>query len=349
MRKHLFLAIFTIFVLLACTITTSCAKKSYENESYKETIKELSVLLKNERTTPEARAAIINKIALTYFSNKKFTELIVYLTEWVENNPKDKFNAYWLYMVAQAYSQTNADPMAEFYYERIIKNYPDLVVQGQSIHFACLDNLIKISRNPDSRIKYFNQIINRFPSNVRITEMYMRLAREYETIGEWTKALKTYKIFVEQPDSASIQITDIPDAYNYAKTLIDFNNSPKDWTFKSLPALEAAIKDAIYRYQPKKLDTYRSRVNFFAVSWKQDENASTGQVDFSMANYMHGNRISFDKDLIPGPTEKEAYLRTTGWTTMPTWYFYFREVNFPADPDIHGTWEWAGIYIGDML
>lgn len=349
MRKHLFTAIIVIFVILSSIITTSCSKKSYKNEAYKETIKELEVLLKNERTTPEARAAIINKIALTYFSNKKFTELVVYLTEWVENNPKDKFNAYWLYMVAQAYSQTNADPMAEFYYERIIRNYQDLVVQGQSIHFACLDNLIKISRNPDSRIKYFNQIINRFPSNVRITEMYMRLAREYETIGEWTKALKTYKIFIEQPDSASIQIADMPDAYNYAKTLIDFNNSPKDWTFKSLPALEAAIKDAIYRYQPKRLDTYRSRVNFFAVSWKQDENASTGQVDFSMANYMHGNRISYDKELIPGPTANEAYLRTTGWTTMPTWYFYFREVNFPADPDIHGTWEWAGIYIGDML
>lgn len=349
MRKHLFTAFLAIFVILSSTITTSCSKKSYKDESYKKTIKELEVLLHNERTIPEARAAIINKIALTYFSNKKFTDLIVYLTEWVENNPKDKFNAYWLFMVAEAYSQTNADPMAEFYYERIIKNYQDLVVQGQSIHFACLERLIKISRNPDSRIKYFNQIISRFPSNVKITEMYMRLAREYETIGEWTKALKTYKIFIEQPDSASIQIADMPDAYNYAKTLIDFNNSPKNWTFKSLPALEAAIKDAIYRYQPNKLDTYRSRVNFFAVSWKQDENASTGQVDFSMSNYMHGNRISFDKELIPGPTVHEAYLKTTGWTTMPTWYFYFKEVNFPADPDIHGTWEWAGIYIGDML
>lgn len=349
MRKQTLKQIFAIFFLIIAILLTSCSKNSYKNESYKDTIKELTILLNNERTTPEAKAAIINKIALTYFSNKKFTELIVYLTEWVENNPKDKFNAYWLFMVAQAYTQTNADPMAEFYYERIIRNYSDLVVSGQSVHFACLENLIKISRNPDSRIKYFNQIISRFPSNVRLTEMYMRLAREYETIGEWKKALKTYKIFIEQPDSVSIQIADMPDAYNYAKTLIDFNNSPKDWTFKSLGELEKAIRDAIYRYQPKKLDTYRSRVNFFAVSWKQDENASTGQVDFSMANYMHGNRINCDKELIPGPTANEAYLKTTGWTTMPTWYFYFREVNFPADPDIHGTWEWAGIYIGDML
>ena len=341
--------IFTLFTIIYPILTFSCSKNNNSKESYQKTIEELTYLSNLERTTDDAKAAIMNSIAKTYLANGKDTQLILYLTEWVEEHPEDKFNAYWLLMVAHSYLNKNAEPMAEFYFERIIKNYPDLIVMGQSVHFLCLENLIKISRNPESRIKYFNQLINRFPSNVSITEMYMRLAREYEKIGEWTKALKTYNMFIEQPDSATIQIADIPDAYNYAKTLIDFNNSPKNWTFKSLGALENAIKEAIYRYQPKKLDTYRSKVNFFAVSWKQDENASTGQVDFSMGNYMHGNRITCDKELIPGTTPNEAYLRTTGWTTMPTWYFYFREVNFPADPDIHGTWEWAGIYIGDML
>lgn len=348
MKKiHVVLSAFSLFI---CSILAfSCSKRDLTQETYQKTIEELTYLSNLERTTDDAKAAMMNAIAKTYLANGRDTQLIVYLTEWVEEHPQDKFNAYWLLMVAYSYMNTNAEPMAEFYFERIIKNYQDLIVMGQSVHFLCLENLIKISRNPESRIKYFNQLINRFPANISITEIYMRLAREYEKIGEWTKALKTYNMFIEQPDSATIQIADIPDAYNYAKTLIDFNNSPKNWTFKSLGALENAIKEAIFRYQPKKLDTYRSKVNFFAVSWKQDENASTGQVDFSMANYMHGNRITCDKDLIPGPTPNEAYLRTTGWTTMPTWYFYFREVNFPADPDIHGTWEWAGIYIGDML
>lgn len=334
---------------LVLTVTVSCAKKKDKNEGIEANILAMQDLLLSENLTEEARYGIIKKIATTYLSNKQNAELIVYLTDWVESHPQDKFNAYWLLMVAHSYMQTNEDPMAEFYFERIIKNYQDLEVEGKSVHFLCLENLIKISHNSDSRIKYFNQLINRFPSSVSITEMYMRLAREYENIGEWTKALRTYNMFLEQPDAASIQITDIPDAYNYAKTLIDFNKSPKDWTFRSLASLEAAIREAIYRYQPNRLDAMRSKVNFFAVSWKQDENASTGQVAFSMGNYMHGNRITCDKELIPGPTPNEAYLRTTGWTTMPTWYFYFREVNFPADPDIHGRWEWAGIYIGDML
>lgn len=341
-------ALFSIFLILCPVLQTSCSKKSYTKVSYPESINEMKSLLKNKDLSAEGKYAVINKITTTLLAKEKHTELIVYLTEWVESNPDDIYNAYWLLMVAHSYHLTNSDPMAEFYFERIIKNYPDLIVKGQSVHFMCLENLIKISQNPDSRIKYFTQLIDRFPSSISITEMYMRLAREYEKIGDWNKALNTYIRFLDQPDSATIQIADIPDAYNYAKTLKDFNESPKDWTFKTLPALEKAVREAIYRYKPLLLDSYRSKVNFFAVSWKQDENASIGQVDFSMANYMHGNRISCDKELTPGPTTTEAYLRTSGWTTMPVWYFYFREVNFPADPDIHGTWEWAGIYIGEM-
>lgn len=340
---------FNILILAFVLLFLSCSNKNKQILNYQENINQMTLILKQKELSDDARYAIINKITTTLLNNNQHEDLIVYLTDWIESNPGDKFNSYWLLMIAHSYMQTNADPMAEFYFERIIKNYHDLQIKGQSIHFLCLENLIKISKNPNSRIKYFNQLINRFPSNVSITEMYIRLAREYETIGEWTKALRTYKMFLEQPDSATIQIADIPDAYNYAKNLIDFNNSPKNWTFKSLGALEKAVRDAIFRYQPVRLDTYRSKVNFFAVSWKQDENASSGHVDFSMANYMHGNRINCDKELIPGPTTNEAYLRTTGWSTMPVWYFYFREVNFPADPDIHGTWEWAGIYIGDML
>ncbi|MCI6442425.1 MAG: tetratricopeptide repeat protein, partial [Spirochaetia bacterium] len=46
----------------------------------------------------------------------------------------------------------------------------------------------------------------------------------------------------------------------------------------------------------------------------------------------------------------EAYLRTTGWSNyVNVWYLYFRKVNFPADPEIHGRWEWAGIYYGEKL
>lgn len=317
----------------------------------KQTQKELEALLQSPSDSSENRRyAIINKISAKWLADQKYNDLILYLTDHVERNPDDKYNAYWLLMTAYAYIQMRQDRVAEYYFERIIKNYPDLRVKDQSVHFLCLERLIQISTNHENRIQYFNTLINRFPSNVSITEMYVRLAREYEQIGEWTKALKTYTLFLEQPDASSIQITDMHDIYNYARNMIDFNNSPKNWTFKTLDELATAVKTAIYRYQPRKLDEYRSKVNFFTVSWRQDDSIPTGSVDFSMRNYMHGNRITVTEELIPGPTINEAYLKSKGWTlAVPTWYFYFRKVNYPANPEIHGTWEWAGIYIGEMM
>ncbi len=340
-----------VCLALFCGALFSCKNEnSAKAKAERENERAMEALLRQPDISNESRYAIINKITSKWLKEQKYDDLILYLADYVERNPDDKYNAYWLLMTAYTYIQLREERVAEYYFERIMRDYPDLKVKDRSIHFICLERLIQISTNHENRIKYFNTLINRFPSNVSITEMYVRLAREYEQIGEWVKALKTYTMFLEQPDASSIQITDMHDIYNYARNLIDFNNSPKNWTFKSLDALADSVKGAIARYQPRKLDECRSKVNFFAVSWRQDDSIPTGSVDFSMRNFMHGNRISVTEELIPGPSINEAYLKTKGWTlAVPTWYFYFRKVNFPADPDIHGNWEWAGIYIGEMM
>ncbi len=69
-----------------------------------------------------------------------------------------------------------------------------------------------------------------------------------------------------------------------------------------------------------------------------------------MRSFMRGNRIRYSAELDPSSSPTEAYLRTTGWSNyVNVWYLYFRKVNFPADPEIHGRWEWAGIYFGEKL
>jgi len=86
------------------------------------------------------------------------------------------------------------------------------------------------------------------------------------------------------------------------------------------------------------------------MSWKQDEIDPNAQEEFSMRNFMRGNAVKFSDSLDPDSTSTEAYLRTWGWNQyVSTWYLYFRKVNFPVDPDIHGNWEWAGIYVGEKL
>ena len=307
--------------------------------------------LLEDRTLPEqSRYAVINRIANNWYVAKDYTQLTLFLTDWVEKNPYDKYDAYWLLMVATTYLEQDAEPVAEYYFERILKNYPDLLVQGKSVHLSCLQHLIQISKTPANRIAYFNELVSRFPSDVSATEMYVRLAQEYEKEGEWNQVLRSYSQFLEQPDAATIQIAGIPDAYTTARQMVQFAKSSKDWTFESLDALETAVKNAITRYDARALDRYRSKVNFFAMSWKASESDANALEYFSMRNFMRGNRIRYAAELDESSNPNEAYLRTTGWSQyINVWYLYFRKVNFPADPEIHGRWEWAGIYYGEKL
>ncbi len=338
----LFLAV--TMVLSACRNTVS------ENQEIKQTQEQLQTLLQENYLSSEQKYAIVNKMAGNLLYTKDYQGAILFLNNWVEKNPDDKYNAYWLLMTAYSYMALNAEPVAEYYFDRILRQYSDLLVKGKSIHFICLQHLIQISKTPKTRIKYFNELINRFPKDINTTELYMRLATEYEKDSQWDMALKTCQLFLNQPDATTIQIPGEPDAYKDARHLIDFNNSSKDWTFESLAELETAVKKAIRNYDWRTLDKYRSKVNFFSMSWKQDENDANSQTEFSMHDYMRGNRIRFAENLDESSNENEAYLRTWGWSTyVNTWYLYFRKVNFPLDPDINGNWEWAGIYFGNKL
>ncbi|MDR1785066.1 MAG: tetratricopeptide repeat protein [Spirochaetaceae bacterium] len=345
MRK--ILCICLVLPLLAC----SCAKSGAVPSGKKDdTLAQFSRILQEQNLNRESRYTAIHGIAESYLAAKDYYNLILFLTETVEKDPGDMYNAYWLLMTAYAYMETGALPFAEYYFERVIETCGDLLIGDRSAHFLCLQNLIKISGNHQNRISYFNQLISRFPEEVNRTELYYRLATEYEQVGEWDAALKSYTLFLDQPDSPAIQIPGATDAYNHAKRLIDFNNSARDWTFESLEALETAVKNAITNYSYISLDRYRAKVGFFAMSWKQDATDPNSQANFSLRDFMQGNRIRYHTELDESSNPNEAYLRTWGWSQyISVWYLYFRKVNFPVDPDIHGRWEWAGIYYGEKL
>ena len=336
--------LFAVFCFFS-VLFTSCKDRSAETDFV-----QLQSLLEDKTLSEQARFAVTNRIANTLHSSDDRNEMILFLTDWVEKNPDSIYNAYWLLLVASAYLENGAEPVAEYYFDRILKNYPDLLVQGKSIHFMCLQHLIQISTDSKNRIAYFNQLVSQFPSLVSITEMYVRLALEYEKEGEYNQALKSYSLFLKQPDASTIQISGVPDAYANARKMVDFSNSSKDWTFDSLTSLETAVKRAIRQYDWRSLDKYRSKVNFFAMSWKSSETDANALENFSMRGFMLGQRIRYNEKLDETSNPNEAYLRSTGWSPyMPVWYLYFRKVNFPVDPEIHGRWEWAGIYYGEKM
>ena len=346
--KYSILALIILFnTIFSCHQTSELVTGSLTNEQ-----KALFELL--DEGTPvynEQRFGIINQIAQTMFSNTNKNDLILFLTQYVEKNPDDPYDAYWLLLTAYIYQQIEQQPISAYYYKRILNNYQDLLYQDQSIHFLCLKNLIELTSSPEEKSQYCLQLIANFPDKINKTKAYFMLAKTYEDLGEWELGLQTYNNFLASEDSATIQIPGYPDAFSYARKLVALNNSPKDWTFKTLDELVDAIRNGFNERNARILNKYRTKVNFFAMSWTQENlDYNKKETDFTLEEFMAGNTIRCAPVLDASSTPTEAYLKTWGWERgRSTWYLYFRKIHFPADPDIHGQWEWAGIYYGEKI
>ncbi len=313
----------------------------------REILGDLFGLLAAEPTAGEEQFSVVREIANEMLRLKQYGKLANFLTEWVSRNPDDPYNAYLLLMTAYIYVQQDAKPVAALYFDRIVKNYPDLTVRGESIHLVSLNKLLELVDKPGQRVWYYQELISRFPDQVDLGLTYFMLAQSYERIGAWDSAIQTYTKFLPYYTST---IPGFPDAFGYAKKIVDFYNSPKDWTFDTLDALLSAVKSALDSGSSAKLRKYRAKVNFFAKSWEQEEADTTNMAEFNLSDFMSGNRIRYAPTLDAGSNANEAYLRTWGWSQrISTWYLYFRKINFPEDPEIHGRWEWAGVYYGEKF
>jgi tetratricopeptide (TPR) repeat protein len=290
---------------------------------------------------------VVQEIATEYARHKEYNRLINFLGAWSNDHGDDPYSAYYFLMIAYAYIQQEAFPVAAMYFDLIIKNYPDLMVQGESVHFIALNQLITLVQNQEQLVWYYEELISRFPDKIDPGLTYFMLAQVYERTGDWNGAIQAYTKFL--PYYGTV-IPGFPDAYTQAKQLVDFNNSPKDWTFENLGALIGAIRTALDTGNSVRLWQYRAKVNFFARSWEQEDEDNTGMAEFNLSDFMRGNRIRYETELDAGSNANEAYLRTWGWSQyISVWYFYFRKINFPLDPEIHGRWEWAGVYYGEKF
>ena len=357
MRKPIGVSLISVVIVLGLVVsTTECS--FIENLRYGETayylkgtaeqrqeLAELITLLHESGRGYESRYILLNEIIKILYQTGAEEELNLLLSTYVENNSQDPFNAYYLLVIAENYRSKRAYPFAVHYYERILKNYSDLLVRENSVHYLCLKSLISLVNEPEVRVQYYKELIARFPGEIDLGATYYFLGKTYEDVGEWDLAIQAYKQFLTFPDAS---IPHIPDAQKEISSMINFyDRRDKDWTMEDLDRLVNNIKAAIWQGDSRRLRQYMARVNFFALSWEQEE--SQADIDFlsDIGIFLKG-KVYYTRELDEGSNSKEAYLRTWGWSyRIKTWYLYFRRVNFPADPEIHGQWEWAGIYFGE--
>jgi len=312
----------------------------------REKLTELFNLLSMEEPGSESEFAVTREIAGSFARLKDYERLIHFLSAKTINNPADPYNGYYFLMIAYAFVQQDSEPIATIYFDLIINNYPDLIINDESIHLVCLRHLINLNARPERQVWYYKELISRFPDKIDLGTTYFMLGQACEQVGDWNGAIQAYANYL--PHSGVI-IPGFPNADQYARQQVDFSKSPKDWTFESLPTLRYNIQEALDEGNPWVLMRYQARVNFFARSWEQSE-IENPKMTFNLSHFM-GSRIRYSSTLDEASTSSEAYLRTTGWSSqsMSTWYLYFRKIYFPQDPEIHGRWEWAGIYYGEKF
>ena len=348
-KKYLFACFGLCVGILFCSCSSSRLSYLYTDlHEHRKEQKALVTLLEKEQEV-QIRFALIDKITGYLQAEHKIKSLTVFLQSVIDAEPNNPYNAYFLLRLAAAYREAQENAIAAHYFEYIVQNYSDMLVNGQSIHLLCLKNLIELAGTGAKSIVYYSRLLTDFYNEFDPAQAYFMLAQAYEKQGEWQLAIQAYTQFLNL-HRFDVIIPGIPDSYGYARKIVDYSTSTKSWTFNTLDDLVKTIKTAIRSRDYATLERCRSKVNFFAMSWKQELSDTQQQPDTNLKDFMYGSAISIASELDPSSTPYEAYLRTSGWNQyVRTWYLYFRKINFPADPAIHGRWEWAGIYYGEKI
>lgn len=335
-----------LFLLLLLTLIDCGSYSSYfisGGAAERRVLRKLFKLLEQEKGA--TRVTLIMEISDHLRKYDRREKQILFLTRRVETHPTDPYNSFYLALVAEAYEDLDAIPLAVHYYERILKNHPDIMVMGVSIHFRCLKKLLRYVDLKEYRVEYYKELISRFSDYVDVGANYYHLAKTYEELGAWDLSIHAYKRFLSYPE------TTIPGHPNIGRDVEEkaaFYDSKKSWTVPDLQVLVKEIQNALVTKNTAKLKRYKAQINFFSKYWGQKDFDPASLKYFNIYGWLLKSKVRFAKELDSDSSAREAYLKTWNWLYhVNTWYFYFRRVDFPADPDIDGRWEWAGIYFGE--
>jgi tetratricopeptide (TPR) repeat protein len=271
---------------------------------------------------------------------------ITFLTGHVQRFREDPNNGYYLSLVGAMYQDQGASGLARQYYRRALLSYPDVAVRSVPVHRVAINRLLELVDAPDERIDYLRYLQRNYPDNIDhgLTSYY--LGKAYEAEGRWGEAFESYRIFLQFPET---RVPGEPHAAEQTRRRLAFYDSRRDWTHRELETLVENIKRSLWSQSPASLLKERAGENFFTMSWEQEPDDENSAIPtFDIAAFLRRSRVRYADELDISSNANEAYLRTWGWShRIPTWYLYFRRVDFPADPEIHGNWEWAGIYFGE--
>ena len=293
--------------------------------------------------------------------------------------PQDPYNAYYLYNVGVHYMERGEILMGLWLLRSMYRQFPDLrLAQHPSIHYLILDILGRMEIDLDERIVAIQSILA-FDELPRQSELSLasslvdtisdkrmvdrgvwlyRLGKTYEM-----KAAQLLKQNERQPGNENLQaamesyrqflsldgvsVPEEPNAREIVSGKLNVYRANRNWY--SDPNLNSLIRKIQYAIQQNNVRSvlYYQANGFFVLSSGYRDNLERNVMNIYLPNFL-GRGIQFG-NLSPESNNQEAWLYSTNWPfDLSTWYLYFRRIRYPANPEIDGNWEWAGIYLGDF-
>ena len=306
---------------------------------------ELLAVARDIDADPATRYAALEPIIARARKAKETGWLCSFLGEMLENHPDDPYGSYYLMAMAESAKDAGSQELSLDYLRRLTRNYPDLNIKGQSMHLLALSEIAKHTTDPREAIVVRIKMQQHYPKYIDQGRNFYALAEEYKKIGLWNEMYRAYAGFLKFPEAV---IPELPDARKMVSSDIAFHNSEKHWTVDNLDDLVNMVQYAI-RTQDARLLAYYQSSEFFLMNWSQDTSDAFTHIPMALGTFLKSS-VRYKPDLEPFSNDREAFLWTTGWSwKIPTWYLYFRQVDYPADPEINGRWEWVGIYFGERL
>lgn len=298
--------------------------------------------------TGAQRAVAVERLAGFMVRAGHADRMVVMLAIIAGRDPNDPYGAYYYYLLGRHYQEAGSLALARYYYGRVVGDYEDLQMHGVSLHVRALSALIDSTHDPYQRAGYYRQLIGEHADAIDLGRSYYYLGVALEELGEWEQAYAAYRSFVRYPGT---HIPGKPRAYEETVAKLEFYDSDKSWVVSRLEDLRNRITWAIVTKNGPELTRYQARVGFFTRSWEQENTDPNATPEWNIGSLLERSHyVSVAEEVDLASNADEAYLYTNGWgERIRTWYLYFRRIDFPADPEIHNSWEWAGVFLGERL
>lgn len=339
-------------ILLASTLLLlSCNKKSekwisrYPFRLNEQTHDQLETIFLDENITSEYRLMLLNHILPEVEKKADIPTINLIISDIINKYPEDPYLGYYYYLIGFNWEKLEMNDLANQYYHYAVNNTQDILVQGESLHLNCFQNLLDTTVDPSFKIYLSELLISKFSDRISLGLYHYVLGRNYEKLGDWSTAYNHYRQFLYYPNTT---IPDEPNAYEKVHRKVKLYDSYSSPAFPTLDSVLYSVKNAISSRDFALLDTYKSN-NFFIMSWTQEQEKLILNPDMPFKSYSQ-RIISYSPSIEQFSNDEEAYLMTWGWSfRVHYWYFNFKKIDFPPDPEINGKWEFAGVYLGKPL